>query len=90
MIDVNIVKGSLTKNDIIAQKIDEYYFHTRKYPHYIIMSRETVHMIKHPCAAPGGPHDATLISNVMGGVMEYHGVPIAMCDRVPFGEFEII
>lgn len=77
------LSGTLLSGDAIARKMDEYFLETGEYPHYIVVSSSTLAMIK----ALASSLVACEATRTYG---EYRGVPLAVCDKLGVGQFEIV
>lgn len=77
---VNIVEFNLDKlNRILIQSA------SMQRPRYLIMSRDTRLAIENMTEfMPRG------LCSEIGGYREYHGIPVAECNKLPFGNIEII
>lgn len=78
----HVIGGSFISCGAISNKIDEYIMKTGDNPNYIVMSHSTASMLE---AAT-----SNIISHSAERYAEFHGVPVAICDRLRIGEFEIV
>ena len=78
----NVVNGSIVSGGVISVKIDEYISKNGCNPNYIIMSGSTASMME---AVSG-----SVSSRSIEKYSEFCGVPVAICNRLRTGEFEIV
>lgn len=76
------IRGSFVDVSNIGREIDKYVCEYGDNPNYIVMSSSTLSMTE------------SIISNVTSRSIEkyteFHGVPIAICNKLRIGEFEIV
>lgn len=75
-----VVNGSLISDSSLAMKIDEYRYRTGESPNYIVVSAHTLIMLK---------NNAAYITN-FSGCDEYRGIPVAVCNKLVTGQFELV
>lgn len=75
------IKGTLIDEEVVGRNIDVYVEKNGEMPRYIIMSASTVSMIEasRRIARPSTTE-----------VFEFHGVPIAVCNVLSLGKYEIV
>lgn len=76
------IRGSFLDVSNIGREIDKYIYEYGGNPNYIVMSSSTLSMTE---AIIGN-----VISRSIEGYTEFHGVPIAICNKLRIGEFEIV
>ena len=76
-----VVKGSLISDSSLAMKIDEYRYRNGEPPNYVVVSSDTLTMLKN--------NAAYYIAN-FSGYGEYWGIPVAVCDKLVTGQFELV
>ena len=82
IVDYSIKTINKTK---IKESIDEYMIeHNGKKPHYIVMSSETLKLLKKDCFYLETNYEASQTYYVI------FGIDIAICDRVPLGCGDIL
>lgn len=78
-----VVKGSfLSTVTVLVASLGEYIRLNGQNPNYIVMSRETCGLI-----------DASIASSLefsSSGFLQFRGIPIAECDKLDFGQFELV
>jgi hypothetical protein len=76
------IRGSFVDVSNIGKEIDKYIYEYGGNPNYIVMSSSTLSMTE------------AIISNAISRSIEkyteFHGVPIAICNKLRIGEFEIV
>ena len=75
-----VVKGSLISDSSLAMKIDEYRYRTGESPNYVVVSAHTLIMLK---------NNAAYIAN-SSSYDEYRGIPVAVCNKLVTGQFELV
>lgn len=82
---INILeKISLKKID---DAIDDYIYETSTNPNFIIMDDDTFTAIKYKCVEITQLDKSTYSHRLSA---EYHGIPIAICNILKYGEIEIV
>lgn len=76
------IRGSFLDVSNIGREIDKYIYEYGGNPNYIVMSSSTLSMTE---AIIGN-----VISRSIEEYTEFHGVPIAICNKLRIGEFEIV
>lgn len=70
--------------DKVIEEIDKYYELTGEYPHYMIMNRESEYLLR----------DFQFLMHYVNtettGFSSFHGVPVAICNKLKTGEIEIV
>lgn len=75
-----VVEGSLISDSFLGMKIDEYRYRNGEPPNYVVVSSGTLTMLK---------NNAAYIAN-FSGYGEYRGIPVAVCDKLVTGQFEVV
>ena len=78
-----VVKGSFLSTDaVLRASLAEYIRLHGGDPNYIVMSRETCRLL-----------DASVASSLelsSSGFLQFRGIPVAECDKLDFGQFELV
>ena len=78
-----VVKGSfLSTATVLVARLDEYIRLNGGNPNYIVMSRETCGLIEASVAFS--------LDFSSSGFLQFRGIPIAECDKLDFGQFELV
>jgi len=78
-----VVNGSfLSTVTVLGTRVDEYIRLNGQNPNYIVMSRETYRLIE-------ASVDFSLEFS-SSGFLQFRGIPIAACDKLDFGQFELV
>lgn len=72
------IRGSIIDNSLVGRDIDKYMLQNGHMPEYIVMSSGTVDAIK------------LRTGNAGRGLLEFHGVPIAVYDGLAFGDYDLV
>ena len=82
---VNILEKISFKK--IDDAIDDYIYETSTTPNFIVMDDDTFAAINHKCEAITQTAKSAYTHRLYA---EYHGIPIAICNVLKYGEIEIV